>query len=201
MRAAARHQQMKSRLILFHLRTPRPFTGEDIRLDFTPSDAEAEMQRLTSFSKMVRKCMDQRRCVIRGRYDRLQDVCNLIREGYDEVDRMPASENGNIKQLRFQPTLNDVRYGPGETGKRLSGLGARKKPLRTYLFVQSYPLWQHVAGRGDVITRVGMGCPIEYFHVGFQPTLLKLWEHRIRIPYLKGCFIDTETDPSGFAGR
>jgi len=46
---------------------------------FYPSDAEAEMQRLTSFSKMVRNVWTRALRYPRS-YDRLQEVCNLIRE-------------------------------------------------------------------------------------------------------------------------
>src|SRR5712672_1332096 len=109
---------------------------------------------------------------------------------------MPASEM-EISNSSVPANLNDVRY---DLAKRESDYPDWKpeKPLRTYLLCSHTRCGSTLLGEAMYYAE-GMGCPIEYFHVGFQPTLLKLWDTPDQDSYLKAVYRH-RTDPSGSLG-
>jgi|GEM_PF-1665641 len=73
-----------------------------------------------------------------------------------------------------------------------------EKPLRTYLLCSHTRCGSTLLGEAMYFAG-GMGCPIEYFHRGFQPALLDLWNTPDQDSYVKAVYRH-RTDPGGSLG-
>jgi LPS sulfotransferase NodH len=74
----------------------------------------------------------------------------------------------------------------------------RGKPLQTYI------LCSHTRSGSTLLSEAmyqagGMGCPVEYFHLGFQPTMAKMWEAEDQASYIREAYRH-RTDPTGAFG-
>jgi LPS sulfotransferase NodH len=93
-----------------------------------------------------------------------------------------------LKSVRYDLSRREADYPNWEAGKPLS----------------AYVLCTHMRSGSTLLGEAmyyagGMGCPLEYFHVGFQPTLSEMWGATDHPSYVKALYRH-RTDPSGSLG-
>ncbi|HZS48869.1 MAG TPA: Stf0 family sulfotransferase [Blastocatellia bacterium] len=102
-----------------------------------------------------------------------------------------------VTKRTIPPNTNESRYDLSTTRADYPDWNA-EKPLRTFV------LCSHTRSGSTLLSEAmhqagGMGCPVEYFHFGFQPTLENMWGADGLDSYIRAIY-KHRTDPSGSLG-